>query len=142
MLKKSYPYYLLWILIAFPYPFAVSATLSHGSVWHANRLGIVALVIAVTAGAAVGGFSLVQRGRALAGGIIGLVVSVLLFLLLRPLASQAMPDAAFFTTVWNFIAGIITGGLSQRTGGEAGFVLNEKNLRWVSAALCTLRITH
>jgi hypothetical protein len=125
--------YLLWILIAFPYAALASATLSHGSSWRLDRVGMNALGICLTAALGWGVFRLLKRGRTLAGGLIGLMVPVLLFFA-WPLYSRAVYGLAG-VAVWNGLAGVISGGLLDRSSLQAPSPLSESDFVWASATL-------
>lgn len=128
--------FLLWVLIAFPYAFLASATLSHGSSWRFDRVGMNALGVFVTAALGWGGFRLLKRGRAFAGGLIGLLVPVLLFFA-WPLYSRAV-DGFAGVAVWSALAGVISGGLLDRTSLHARSPLSESDFGWVAVALWLL----
>jgi hypothetical protein len=133
-MKHSIQVAVLWVLIAFPYAFAVSPTLSDGSFWHMGRVGLATALIALTAGIAVWIFTVLHRGHSATGGIVGVTLVSLVFAALEHASAiKTFPGEVFHIAIWSLVAGIACGGLWQRVAlGNNGFILNETNVGWIA----------
>jgi hypothetical protein len=124
----------LWVLIAFPYAFAVSPALSDGSFWRMERAGIATAFIVLTAGIGTWVLNVLRRGHSAAGGILGVTLVSLLFAAFeRASIIKTFSGEVFHIAMWSLVAGITCGGLWQRSAlSQNGFILNETNVGWVA----------
>jgi hypothetical protein len=92
----------------------------------------------ITAVAGVGGFSLVSRGRALVGALVGPGASVLLMRIVGASSVRLSPDEAFHVAMWSALGGLASGGIAERfvTGPEP--MLVESDLGRIAAVLWVL----